>query len=118
MIIEFLDSIFKWVSIHMIRIISSLSAIIIIYVIYRFLMGRTALLLKQRKLREGAANILKRILQWGAGLAILAVVVAQFGVDVGFFVGLLTLAGGTIIGFASMNTIGNAISGLIIMIIG
>ena len=42
--------------------------------------------------------------------------VAQFGFDVGLIAGFMALAGGTIIGFASMNTIGNAIAGIIVMI--
>jgi small-conductance mechanosensitive channel len=32
------------------------------------------------------------------------------------FAGVFTVAGGTIIGFASMNTIGNIIAGLIVMV--
>lgn len=40
---------------------------------------------------------------------VLAVVFAQFGIEVGIIAGLLALAGGTIIGFAAMNTLGNAI---------
>ena len=50
-----------------------------------------------------------------AGLAILTVVFAQFGIEIGVIAGLLALAGGTIIGFAAMNTIGNAIAGIIVM---
>ena len=37
------------------------------------------------------------------------------GIQIDFFIGLWVLAGGTIIGFASMNTIGKAIAGLIII---
>jgi small-conductance mechanosensitive channel len=40
---------------------------------------------------------------------------SQFGVTLGVISGLLTLVGGTIIGFAAVNTIGNAIAGLIVM---
>lgn len=42
-------------------------------------------------------------------------VLAQFGVTIGVISELLTILGGTIIGFAAINTIGNAISGLIVM---
>ncbi len=38
------------------------------------------------------------------------------GIQIDFFLGLWVLAGGTIIGFASMNTIGNALAGIIIMV--
>ncbi|MFC1487977.1 mechanosensitive ion channel family protein, partial [Thermoproteota archaeon] len=40
----------------------------------------------------------------------------QFVVDLTPVVGFMALAGGTIIGFASMNTIGNAIAGIIVVI--
>jgi small-conductance mechanosensitive channel len=49
-------------------------------------------------------------------LIAIGVVVAQFGFDVGLVAGFMALAGGTILGFASMNTIGNAIAGIIVMI--
>jgi hypothetical protein len=44
-----------------------------------------------------------------SGLVILAVVFARFGVEVGVIAGLLALAGGTILGFAAMKTLGSAI---------
>lgn len=40
----------------------------------------------------------------------------QFTESLGLITSLFTLVGGTIIGFAAMNTIGNAIAGLILMI--
>jgi len=70
---------------------------------------------EQRKLEENIAFTLRRVFQWIAGLAIIVVIVAQFGIEVGIIAGLLALAGGTIIGFAAMNTIGNAIAGIIVM---
>ena len=47
---------------------------------------------------------------------IFSVIVSQFTESIGLITALLTIMGGTIIGFAAMNTIGNMISGLIIMI--
>jgi small-conductance mechanosensitive channel len=70
---------------------------------------------QQGKLKEEIAQSLRRVFKWLAWLLVLGVIIAQFGIDVGLIAGLLALAGGTIIGFASMNTIGNAISGLIIL---
>jgi small-conductance mechanosensitive channel len=70
---------------------------------------------EQRKLEENIAFTLKRILQWFAALVISAVVVAQFNIEIGIIAGFLALAGGTILGFAAMNTIGNAIAGIIVM---
>jgi len=90
-------------------------AIIIVFVVYKFLIRQITRLKEQRKLEENIAFTLKRVFQWVAGLVILAVVFAQFGVEVGIIAGLFALAGGTIIGFAAMNTLGNAIAGIIVM---
>lgn len=46
----------------------------------------------------------------------MSVVIAQFGIDIGVIVGFLALPEGTILGFAAMNTIGNAIAGIVAMI--
>ncbi|TFG27999.1 MAG: mechanosensitive ion channel [Promethearchaeota archaeon] len=49
-------------------------------------------------------------------LVVFTAVVMQFTESVGIITALLTIMGGTIIGFAAMNTLGNIIAGLIIMI--
>jgi small-conductance mechanosensitive channel len=48
-------------------------------------------------------------------VAVFSVILAQFGVTLGEVTGLLTVLGGTIIGFAAINTLGNMIAGLIVM---
>jgi small-conductance mechanosensitive channel len=45
----------------------------------------------------------------------MSVILFLFGITLGIVSGLLTILGGTIIGFAAINTIGNAIAGLIVM---
>ena len=60
--------------------------------------------------------LLKRMIKWTAYLTGFVVVFNLLGVRVGFFVGLWMLAGGTIIGFAPMNTNGNTTAGIIIMV--
>ncbi len=104
-----------WTTSNLDRIAFSAIAIVIVFVVYKLLTRQITKLREQRKLEENIAFTLKRILQWVAGLVILAVVIAQFGIEVGIIAGLLALAGGTIIGFAAMNTIGNAIAGIIVM---
>lgn len=79
-------------------------------------MSQITRLREQRRLEESIAFSLNRIFKWLSVLVILAIVFAQFGIDVGLVAGFLALAGGTIIGFAAMNTIGNAIAGIIVMV--
>lgn len=110
-----LDEFVGWVSSNLDRIVFSTIAIIIVFLVYKLLTRQITKLKEQRKLEENIAFTLKRVFQWVAGLAILAVLFAQFGIEVGVIAGLLALAGGTIMGFAAMNTIGNAIAGIIVM---
>jgi small-conductance mechanosensitive channel len=110
-----LDDFLVWISSNLGRIVFSIVVTIIIFALYKLLTRQVLRLKDQRKLEENIAFTLKRVFQWIAGLAIIAVIIAQFGIEIGIIAGLLALAGGTIIGFAAMNTIGNAIAGIIVM---
>lgn len=112
---DFSNYFYKWLSSNLWQIVFSTLAIVTVYVAYRFLTRQIAKLEKQRKLEENVAYTLNRIFKWLAGLIILAVIFAQFGIEIGIIGGLFALAGGTIIGFAAMNTIANAIAGIIVM---
>ncbi|MGD8566098.1 MAG: mechanosensitive ion channel [Candidatus Bathyarchaeota archaeon] len=111
----FLEDFIGWASFNLDRIVFSVVAIIIVYVVYRLLARQITKLKEQEKLEENIAFTLRRIFQWVAIIAITVVIIAQFGIEIGLIAGLLALAGGTIIGFAAMNTIGNAIAGIIVM---
>jgi small-conductance mechanosensitive channel len=93
----------------------SIIGVAIAYVAYRILSREINRLTERKKLEENVAYNLNRLFKWLFGMIAVGVVIAQFGFDIGLVAGFLALAGGTIIGFASMNTIGNAIAGLIVM---
>jgi small-conductance mechanosensitive channel len=112
---NFCNSAVEWISSNSSKIVSSVVAIILTFVIYRLLSRQITRWKEHQKLEENIAFTLKRILQWVAILAIVLIVTSMFVIDIGIIGGLLTLAGGTIIGFASMNTLGNAIAGIIVM---
>ena len=113
---DFFNSCCEWISSNLDKIAFSTITVIVVFVVYKFLTRQISRLKEQRKLEENVAFLLKRIFQWVSVLVILAVVFALFGIEIGLIAGLLALAGGTIIGFAAMNTIGNAIAGIIVMI--
>jgi small-conductance mechanosensitive channel len=113
---DFFSSFYELVSSNLYKIVFSIIAVIIIYVVYKLLTRQITKLKEQRRLEENIAFTLKRIFQWLSLLIILAIVFAQFGIEIGIVAGLFALASGTIIGFAAMNTIGNAIAGIIVMI--
>jgi small-conductance mechanosensitive channel len=116
MISDLLDAVYGWLVANWQSIAFSVVSIIVVYAAYRLISREIMKLKEQQKLEEHAAFNLNRGIKWLSVLVVLGVVVAQFGFDIGLIAGFLALAGGTIIGFASMNTIGNAISGIIVMI--
>lgn len=112
---NFCNSALGWISGNSEKIVVSVVAIVLIFIIYRLLSRQITRWKQDQKLEENIAFTLKRIIQWIAVLAIVIIVTSLFVIDIGVIGGLLTLAGGTIIGFASMNTLGNAIAGIIVM---
>ncbi len=93
----------------------SIISIVVVYAVYKLLTKELTKLKERQKLEENVAVNLTRVFKWLFGLIAVGLVVAQFGFDVGLVAGFMALAGGTILGFASMNTIGNAIAGIIVM---
>ena len=110
------DSALKWITTNSNKIVFSVVAIIITFVVYRLISRQIKRWKEREKLEENVAFTLRRIIQWVAILTIVIIATSLFVIDIGVIGGLLTLAGGTIIGFASMNTLGNAIAGIIVMI--
>jgi len=113
---DFFESCCEWLSANWHRIVFAVIGVVIVYVAYRFLARQITRLKEQRKIEESIAFGLNRVFKWLSVLVVLGIVIAQFGFDLGLIAGFVALAGGTIIGFASMNTIGNAIAGVIVMV--
>ena len=116
MIDNFLDASYNWLFTNWQSIAFLVIGIIAVFVAYRILSKEVTKLQEQNKLEENIAFNLTRLFKWVSILAVLGIAFVQFGFEVGVVAGFLALAGGTIIGFASMNTIGNAIAGIIVMI--
>ena len=98
------------------HIVISVAVIIVGYIIYKIVTRQITRLKERNRLEENLAFSLVRITKWFTILFILAVILSQFGVTLGVISGLFALVGGTILGFASINTLGNVIAGLIVMI--
>jgi small-conductance mechanosensitive channel len=97
------------------RLAFSIIGVVVVYVVYRILSKEVTNLKERQRLEENVAVNLNRVFKWLFGLIAIGLLIAQF-IDVGLVAGFMALAGGTILGFASMNTIGNAIAGIIVMI--
>ena len=113
---SFFEASWNWLITNWQTLALLIIGISIVYTIYLILNKKINTLKEQQKLEENIAFGLTRGLRAIAALIIIGIIVAQFGFDFSLIVGFLALAGGTIIGFASMNTLGNAISGIIVMV--
>ena len=105
----------EWFYANWQSLVFSIIGIVVVFAVYKFLTKELTKLKERQKLEESIAVNLTRVFKWMFGLIAVGLVVAQFGFDVGLVAGFMALAGGTILGFASMNTIGNAIAGIIVM---
>lgn len=104
-----------WVLSNLDKLVFSAVTFVVVYVIYRIVIREIKTLKAKEKLQEHLAYTLIRIAKWASVIVILSAVLAEWGVTLGIISGILAIFGGTIIGFAAINTIGNAIAGLIVM---
>jgi small-conductance mechanosensitive channel len=114
-LLDFLNPIGDWVIGNLGNIVFSLVTIVVVYVLFRLVAREIKRLMTSGKLEKHLAFTLTRIAKWVSVAVILSAVLAQWGVTLGAIAGVLTIFGGTIIGFAAINTLGNAIAGLIVM---
>ena len=114
-LLDFINALGEWVLSNLDKVLFLVVSIIVGYVLYKIIAREITRLKNQKKLEEHLAYTLNRIVRWVIIIVILSAILAQFGLTLGVISGLLTILGGTIIGFAAINTIGNAISGLIVM---
>jgi small conductance mechanosensitive channel len=113
--LDFLNAIGEWVIANSDNIVFSVLAIVVGYIIIKVVAREIKSLRSQNRLEQHAAYTLNRILKWLIFVGVFSIILAQFGVTLGEVTGLLTVLGGTIIGFAAINTLGNMIAGLIVM---
>ena len=113
--LDFIDSVGMWTLDNLDNIVFSLITIVVGYIAIKLIAREIKSLRTQNRLEQHAAYTLNRVIKWLFFVAIFSIVLAQFGISLGELSGVLTVLGGTIIGFAAINTIGNTIAGLIVM---
>ena len=115
-LLDFLNPLVQWIDAKLLySIVFSVATIIAGYIIIKLVAREIKSLRAENRLEQHAAYTLNRILKWLTMAVVLSIVLAQFDITLGTVSGLLTVIGGTIIGFASINTLGNTIAGLIVM---
>ncbi|MCW4033897.1 MAG: mechanosensitive ion channel family protein, partial [Candidatus Bathyarchaeota archaeon] len=113
--LDFFTTIGEWTAENLPNIFFSLLAIAVGYIAVKLIAREIKSLKTQNRLEQNAAYTLNRIIKWVIFMAVFSVILLQFGITLGEVFGLATVIGGTIIGFASINTLGNTIAGLIVM---
>lgn len=93
------------------------AVIIVIIGIVLLIVIRRQIKRLERKQRVTAqySKLIIRISRWLIILILIVSVLLLFNVTVGAVTGVIALFGGTILGFAAINTIGNGIAGIIVM---
>lgn len=113
---EILQFLWNWVKENYVQLIVA-TIIIIISVVLLITASRYLHRLEERgKLTENYRKILIRVVRSMFSAILILSFLMVFNITVGAITGAIALLGGTIIGFAAINTLGNAIAGLIIMI--
>lgn len=97
------------------RMFYSIITVFVVYVFYRILVQQIRILEANERLKQHFAHIFIRVVGWISITVAIAAILEQWGVELGVITGLLAVSGGTIIGFAAVNTLGNAVAGLIVM---
>ncbi|MFX1356360.1 MAG: mechanosensitive ion channel family protein [Promethearchaeota archaeon] len=110
------DEILSWIFTNLPNIILVALVIVVGWIIYLVIKKQINRLRKREKLEESTAKNLQRLVKIIVVLIIISTIMIQFVEAIGLLTSLFTLMGGTIIGFAAINTIGNTIAGFIIMI--
>ena len=113
--LESIDAFGEWVLSNLDKFILSAIIVAVVYAIYRIVVREIKSLRAREKLEEHLAYTLIRIVKWGSAFVIISAILTEWGVTLGVISGILAIFGGTIVGFAAINTIGNAIAGLIVM---
>lgn len=97
------------------RVLFSVVIFVVGYVVYRLYTKEITILKNRKRLQEHIAFTLVRFGKWITIIAVFSAILAQFDIALGMLSAVVSVLGGTIIGFAAINTIGNAIAGLIVM---
>lgn len=110
------ESILIWIKENIDKILFFFISAIIILIIYFILKKYIIRLKKKEQIDEvNAKNLIRlfKIVGYTFGTIFLAIAFAQ---ELSYFAGIITVAGGTVIGFAAMSTLGNLIAGVLIII--
>jgi len=113
---DLLEDLVQWFLENSIPFLISGLSIIIAYIIFLLINKQVKRLESKGTIEESNAKNLRRIFKIAISIIVLVIVAIQFSDTLSIFAGIITVGTSTVIGFASMNTIGNLLAGIIIII--
>ena len=103
-----------WIVSNIFTILISIVYVVGGYIVYRLIKHQVKRLLKKEKVGERLGENFITATKWIIGLVIFGLILGQFGVTLEWIAAVFSLFGGTILGFAAINTFGNMIAGFIV----
>ena len=113
---DILDQIFNWMETNLLPLVYVSITIVIAYVLYIITKKQIERLHRKDKIDETTFKNLTSIVKILVYMIVIIILSVQISEFYGVVAGVFTAGFGTIVGFAAMNTIGNVIAGLIVMI--
>ena len=113
---EIVQFLWTWLQANYVQLIIAAVVLLISTIFLIFLVRYIKRLEDKNKLTENYSKTLIRIARTIYSLVFIFSILIAFNITIGAITGAIALLGGTILGFAAINTIGNALAGLIIMI--
>lgn len=115
-ILEFFQNIADFFIANMGSFITAGLTIVIAYLIYYVIKKQINRLHKIERIDESTAQNMLRLWRLVIFILVITLITIQFAETLSLFAGLITVSAGTVIGFASMNTLGNLLAGIIIIL--
>ena len=113
---EIVQFLWTWLQENYVQLIIACVVLLISTVFLIIIVRYIKRLENKKKLTENYSKTLIRIARVIYSLVFIFSILIAFNITVGAITGAIALLGGTILGFAAINTVGNALAGLIIMI--
>ena len=105
---------FNWLEDNALNMLFSGIFVVVGYIVTTIVQRQLNKAEEKDRITPKLSGTLSSIVKWLVIIIVTSLVLGQFGVTTDWLASFFSLFGGTILGFAAINTIGNAIAGLIV----
>jgi small conductance mechanosensitive channel len=114
--VDILPNIAEWLFLNLDAILISIISTVVVVILYYIIKKQINRLIRKESIEEATGKNIKKLLQLLSYVIIISIVTVQFASVLTVFTGLITASAATVIGFAAMNTLGNLIAGIIVIV--